>query len=57
VDRIEKSALEEVVVTNSIQLQGDLQNCRKIRVLSVGNLLAQAVQSIHEETSVSGLFI
>jgi len=26
-------------------------------VLSVGNLLAQAVQSIHEETSVSGLFI
>ena len=57
VDRIEKSALEEVVVTNSIQLQGDLQNCRKIRVLSVGKLLAQAVQSIHEETSVSGLFI
>jgi ribose-phosphate pyrophosphokinase len=57
VDRIEKSALEEVVVTNSIHLQGDLQNCRKIRVLSVGKLLAQAVQSIHEETSVSGLFI
>jgi ribose-phosphate pyrophosphokinase len=57
VDRIENSALEEVVVTNSIQLQGDLQKCKKIRVLSVGNLLAQAVQSIHEETSVSGLFI
>ncbi len=57
VDRIEKSALEEVVVTNSIPLQGDLQNCKKIKVLSVGKLLAQAVQSIHEETSVSGLFI
>jgi ribose-phosphate pyrophosphokinase len=57
VDRIEKSSLEEVVVTNSIQLQGDLQKCKKIRVLSVGSLLAQAVQSIHEETSVSGLFI
>ena len=55
--RIEKSALEEVVVTNSIQLQGDLRNCKKVRVLSVGSLLAQAVQSIHEETSVSGLFI
>jgi ribose-phosphate pyrophosphokinase len=57
VDRIEKSSLEEVVVTNSIQLQGDLRKCKKIRVLSVGSLLAQAVQSIHEETSVSGLFI
>jgi len=57
VERIENSALEEVVVTNSIQLQGDLRKCKKIRVLSVGKLLAQAVQSIHEETSVSGLFI
>ena len=57
VDRIESSGLEEVVVTNSIQLHSDLRKCRKIRVLSVGNLLAKAVQSIHEETSVSGLFI
>jgi ribose-phosphate pyrophosphokinase len=57
VDRIENSALEEVVVTNSIQLQSDLRKCKKIKVLSVGKLLAQAVQSIHEETSVSGLFI
>jgi len=56
-ERIEKSSLDEVVVTNSIQLQGDLRKCKKVRVLSVGNLLAQAVQSIHEETSVSGLFI
>jgi ribose-phosphate pyrophosphokinase len=56
-DRIEKSTLDEVVVTNSIQLQGDLRKCKKVRVLSVGSLLAQAVQSIHEETSVSGLFI
>ncbi len=57
VDRIENSELEEVVVTNSIQLHSDLRKCKKIRVLSVGSLLAQAVQSIHEETSVSGLFI
>jgi ribose-phosphate pyrophosphokinase len=57
VDRIEKSELEEVVVTNSIQLHNDLRKCKKIRVLSVGSLLAKAVQSIHEETSVSGLFI
>ena len=57
VQRIESSGLEEVVVTNSIQLHDDARKCKKIRVLSVAKLLAQAVQSIHEETSVSGLFI
>lgn len=57
VQRIQSSGLEEVVVTNSIQLHEDARKCKKIRVLSVGKLLAQAVQSIHEETSVSGLFI
>ena len=57
VDRIEKSGLKEVVVTNTIPLHSDARKCKKISVLSVGQLLAQAVQSIHEETSVSVLFI
>jgi ribose-phosphate pyrophosphokinase len=57
VERIENSRLEEVVVTNTIPLHADARKCKKISVLSVGRLLAQGVQSIHEETSVSVLFI
>ena len=57
VDRIQNSDLVEVVVTNTIPLRTEARKCKKISVLSVGKLLAQAVQSIHEETSVSVLFI
>lgn len=57
VDRIEKSQLEEVVLTNTIPLMPEKRKCKKIRTLSVGKLLAEAVQSIHDETSVSVLFI
>ena len=57
VERIEKSQLEEVVVTNTIPLPAEKRKCKKIRTLSVGGLLAQAVEAIHDETSVSGLFI
>ena len=57
VERIEKSGIAEVVVTNSIPLNGNASNCGKIRVLSVAPLLAQAIQSIHEDGSVSTLFV
>jgi ribose-phosphate pyrophosphokinase len=45
------------MVTNTIPLHAAARQCKKISVLSVGKLLAQAIQSIHEETSVSVLFI
>lgn len=57
VQRIEASRIAEVVLTNSIPLCEDGRNCSRIRTLSVGPLLARAIQSIHEETSVSTLFI
>jgi len=57
VKRIEQSHFREVVVTNSIPLSPEAQNCSKIRSLTVAPLLARAVQSIHEETSVSILFV
>ncbi len=57
VERIQSSDLVEVVVTNTIPLHSEARRCKKISVLSVSKLLAQAVQSIHEETSVSVLFI
>ena len=45
------------VVTNSIPLTKRARQCSKINALSVAPLLARAVQSIHEETSVSILFV
>lgn len=57
VERICQSNLEQAVVTNSIPLSQEGQNCPKIKTLSVGKLLARAVRSIHDETSVSKLFI
>jgi ribose-phosphate pyrophosphokinase len=57
VQRIEESAIREVVFTNSIPLSEEGRRSRKIRTLSVAPLLAKAIQSIHEETSVSTLFI
>ncbi len=57
VDRIRNSNLEEVVFSNSIPLKEEAQASGRIKQLSVAPLLAQAIQSIHEETSVSGLFV
>jgi ribose-phosphate pyrophosphokinase len=57
VERIESSRIKEVVFSNSIPLSEAASRSSKIRQLSVGKLLATAVQSIHEETSISVLFI
>jgi ribose-phosphate pyrophosphokinase len=57
VERICASPLLELVVTNSIPLEGTAASCGKIRPLSVAPLLARAIQSIHEGGSISTLFI
>jgi ribose-phosphate pyrophosphokinase len=57
VERIEDSELEEVIVTNSIPLGEQADNCSRIKQLSVAPLLAKAIQSIHEDGSVSTLFV
>jgi ribose-phosphate pyrophosphokinase len=57
VEHIESSRIKEVVFSNSIPLSEAASRSSKIRQLSVGKLLATAVQSIHEETSISVLFI
>ncbi len=56
-ERIEESPLKEVVFSNSIPLADEAKGCSKIKSLSVAPLLARAIQSIHEETSVSILFV
>jgi ribose-phosphate pyrophosphokinase len=56
-ERIETAPLEKLVVTNTLPLGGPWAQSRKIVVLSVSRLLSQAIRSIHEETSVSSLFV
>jgi ribose-phosphate pyrophosphokinase len=57
VEKLCNSPIEQVVVTNSIPLKPDAAACGRIKVLSIAGLMARAIQSIHEETSVSRLFI
>jgi ribose-phosphate pyrophosphokinase len=62
VENILKSPITEVVVTNTIPLSSEADTARvekggKIRVLTIAGLIGRAIQSIHEETSVSKLFV
>jgi ribose-phosphate pyrophosphokinase len=57
VERIVKSPLEEVVVTDTIALSPAAAACPKIRVVSVARLLAEAVRRIHGSDSLSSLFV
>jgi ribose-phosphate pyrophosphokinase len=54
--RIKESVLEEVIITNTIPLPPERQ-LSKMRVLSVAPLLAEAIRRIHDEESVSTLFV
>lgn len=57
VERIEASEIKSLVVTNTIPLKGTAKECKKIAVLSVSSLLADAIKRIHNEDSVSSLFV
>ncbi len=56
VDRIEKSGLSTLVVSNTIQATDAIKNSSKIRQLSVAPLMAEAIRRIHEDRSISVLF-
>jgi len=56
-ERIETAPIDKLIVTNTIPLKDAGAASGKIVVLSVARLLAQAIRSIHEETSVSKLFV
>jgi ribose-phosphate pyrophosphokinase len=57
IQRINDSELEDVIVTNTIPMEGKQKKCKKLTVLSVAPLLGEAIKRINEETSVSSLFI
>jgi len=57
VERIQKSAIEEVVVTDTIPLTPSAQSCLKLRQLSTARLFAEAVKRIYNADSLSSLFV
>jgi ribose-phosphate pyrophosphokinase len=62
VENLSNSCIKEVVVTNTIPLSPEadaatVEHGGKIRVLTIAGLIGRAIQSIHEETSVSKLFL
>ncbi|XOF34713.1 MAG: ribose-phosphate pyrophosphokinase [Candidatus Electrothrix sp. YB6] len=57
IDRINNSQIKSLVVTNSIPLGDKGDRCDRITVLSVGELLGEAISRIHSEDSVSYLFV
>ncbi|MDE2365977.1 MAG: ribose-phosphate pyrophosphokinase [Betaproteobacteria bacterium] len=57
VERIENSALDKLVVTDTIPLREDARACARIHQLSVASLLAETVLRISNEDSVSSLFM
>src|SRR5438874_2706733 len=58
IERLEAAPIDQVVITNTIPLTAEKAKCcKKVKQLSVARLLGQAIRSIHEETSVSSLFV
>jgi len=57
IERIENSAIDELVVTDTIPLSEQARNCKRIRQLSVAELMAETLRRINAEESVSSLFV
>jgi ribose-phosphate pyrophosphokinase len=57
IERISQSALDELVVTDTIPLREDAAKCDRIRVVSIGSLLAETMRRISNDDSVSSLFV
>ena len=57
IEKISKSALDELVVTDTIPLSPAAKQCGRIRVLSVAGLLAETIRRIRDEDSVSSLYL
>jgi ribose-phosphate pyrophosphokinase len=57
IERLEKSAIDELVVTDTIPLSEAARNCKRIRQLSIAELMAETLRRINAEESVSSLFV
>jgi ribose-phosphate pyrophosphokinase len=57
VENINASLLDELVVTNTIPLRADAKQCPRIRLLTIAGLLSETMRRIHNDESVTSLFI
>jgi ribose-phosphate pyrophosphokinase len=57
IERIEACPLSRLLVTDSIPLPEDRRRCAKVVILSIAELMAKAIRNIHEEASVTSLFV
>jgi len=57
VENVNNSVLEELIVTNTINLDSKKERCGKLTVLGIAPIIGEAIKRIHEETSISSLFV
>jgi ribose-phosphate pyrophosphokinase len=57
IKRIAESPLKELVVTDTIQLRPEAEECKQLHVVSIAYLLGEAIRRINNEESVSSLFV
>jgi ribose-phosphate pyrophosphokinase len=57
VERVNNSVIQELIVTNTIPFDSKKDQCKKLTILSIAPLLGEAIRRIHEESSISSLFV
>ena len=57
IERLENSSIDELIVTNSIPLTPDAKKCSKIRVISLANIIAECIERLSNEESLSEMFL
>jgi ribose-phosphate pyrophosphokinase len=57
VEKVNNSVIEELIVTNTVPFDSKKEKCKKLTVLSIASLLGEAIKRIHEESSISSLFM
>ena len=57
IEKVNNSAIKELIVTNTIPFDSKKEQCKKLTVLSIAPLIGEAIKRIHEESSVSSLFV
>jgi ribose-phosphate pyrophosphokinase len=57
VEKVNNSAIEELIVTDTIPFDNKKEQCKKLTILSIAPLLGEAIKRIYEESSISSLFV